>query len=74
MRILAWNIRQGGGSRFARIGEALARHKADILVMGDDWKGRFDIYKDLCEVVYLPRTKGISTTQVKEETVRKALQ
>jgi exodeoxyribonuclease III len=35
MRLLAWNIRQGGGSRLARIAEALARHKADILVLSE---------------------------------------
>ncbi len=39
---------------------------ADILVMGDDWKGRFDEFKDICEVVYLPRTTGISTTEILE--------
>jgi glycerol-3-phosphate cytidylyltransferase len=41
-------------------------HKADILVMGDDWSGRFDFCKDLCRVVYLPRTPSISTTQLIE--------
>jgi exonuclease III len=35
MRLLAWNIRQGGGSRLARIADALARHKADILVLSE---------------------------------------
>ena len=35
--------------------------------MGDDWKGESDYLKDYCEVVYLPRTKGISTTKIKEE-------
>ncbi|MGJ3493999.1 Glycerol-3-phosphate cytidylyltransferase [Piscirickettsia salmonis] len=45
--------------------EYLIRHKANTLVMGDDWKGRFDFCKDLCEVVYLPRTKDISTTDLK---------
>ena len=40
--------------------------KADILVMGDDWEGRFDEFKDICEVVYLPRTPSISTTQLIE--------
>ena len=35
---------------------------ADILVMGDDWTGRFDEYNDVCRVVYLPRTPSISTT------------
>jgi glycerol-3-phosphate cytidylyltransferase len=40
--------------------------KADILVMGDDWKGRFDEFNDICEVVYLPRTPSISTTELIE--------
>jgi exonuclease III len=35
MRLLVWNIRQGGGSRLARIADALARHKADILVLSE---------------------------------------
>lgn len=42
-------------------------YKADIFVMGDDWKGKFDFLGDFCEVVYLPRTPEISTTQIKEE-------
>lgn len=42
-------------------------HDVDIFVMGDDWEGEFDFLKDLCEVVYLPRTDGISTTKIKEE-------
>ena len=42
-------------------------NNVDIFVMGDDWKGEFDYLKDYCEVVYLPRTKGISTTKIKEE-------
>lgn len=37
-------------------------YQADILVMGDDWEGKFDEFKDICEVIYLPRTNGISTT------------
>ncbi|MBU2979977.1 adenylyltransferase/cytidyltransferase family protein [Alteromonas sp. C1M14] len=41
-------------------------YKADILVMGDDWKGRFDEFKDICEVVYLSRTASISTTEIIE--------
>ncbi|ALA26427.1 glycerol-3-phosphate cytidylyltransferase [Piscirickettsia salmonis] len=45
--------------------EYLIRYKANTLVMGDDWKGRFDFCKNLCEVVYLPRTKDISTTDLK---------
>jgi exonuclease III len=35
MRLLAWNIRQGGGSRLARIADALARHEADVLVLSE---------------------------------------
>ena len=34
--------------------------------MGDDWKGQFDFLEKYCNVVYLPRTKGISTTQLKQ--------
>jgi glycerol-3-phosphate cytidylyltransferase len=44
----------------------VADHGADILVMGDDWGGRFDFVSDLCKVVYLPRTPSISTTAVIE--------
>ncbi|MGC4175629.1 adenylyltransferase/cytidyltransferase family protein [Demequina sp.] len=44
--------------------EYLLEHRADILVMGDDWKGRFDEFGDICEVVYLPRTADISTTDI----------
>lgn len=40
---------------------------ADVLVMGDDWSGRFDEFKDVCEVVYLPRTPAISTTALIEK-------
>ncbi|MCR5430699.1 MAG: glycerol-3-phosphate cytidylyltransferase [Eubacterium sp.] len=39
----------------------------DVFVMGDDWEGKFDFLKDYCEVVYLPRTEGISTTQIKDD-------
>jgi hypothetical protein len=35
MRLLAWNIRQGGGSRLTAICEALARHDADVLVLSE---------------------------------------
>ncbi|SHH27412.1 Glycerol-3-phosphate cytidylyltransferase [Thermosyntropha lipolytica DSM 11003] len=41
--------------------------KIDILVMGDDWKGKFDFLKEYCEVIYLPRTPEISTTKIKED-------
>ena len=43
------------------------RYHADVFVMGDDWKGKFDFLKDQCEVVYLPRTPEISSTKIKAE-------
>ena len=39
--------------------------RVDTFVMGDDWEGKFDFLKEHCEVVYLPRTPEISTTQIK---------
>lgn len=39
----------------------------DTFVMGDDWQGKFDFLKPYCEVVYLPRTPEISTTQIKQD-------
>ncbi len=48
----------------------LKQHKADILVMGDDWKGKFDHFSKYAKVVYLPRTRGISTTEI-IETIKK---
>lgn len=43
----------------------------DTFVMGDDWKGKFDFLKDSCEVVYLPRTPEISSTQIKKDLEKK---
>jgi glycerol-3-phosphate cytidylyltransferase len=43
------------------------QYAADVLVMGDDWRGRFDELADLCEVVYLPRTPAVSTTALIEK-------
>ena len=48
-------------------GRYIRDHRADVLVMGDDWAGRFDEFSELCEVVYLPRTPSISTTEVIEK-------
>jgi glycerol-3-phosphate cytidylyltransferase len=45
----------------------IEKYAADVLVMGDDWAGRFDELRDLCEVVYLPRTPAISTTALIEK-------
>ena len=42
-------------------------YKIDTFVMGDDWKGKFDFLKEYCDVVYLPRTEGISTTKIKQD-------
>lgn len=43
--------------------------KVDIVVMGGDWAGsdRFEYLKEYCEVIYLDRTAGVSTTQIKQE-------
>lgn len=49
----------------------LLQHRADILVMGDDWQGRFDEFSDICDVHYLTRTPAISTT-VTIEKIRSA--
>ncbi|WP_301420124.1 glycerol-3-phosphate cytidylyltransferase [Mammaliicoccus lentus] len=41
--------------------------KVDTFLMGHDWEGEFDFLKNECEVIYLKRTEGISTTQIKKE-------
>lgn len=41
--------------------------RVDTFVIGNDWEGKFDFLRDYCEVVYLPRTPEISTTQIKQE-------
>lgn len=51
--------------------EYIIKYKADILVMGDDWEGKFDYLNDICEVIYLPRTKEISTTETIQHIVNK---
>ncbi len=45
------------------------KYYVDTVVMGDDWAGneKFEVLKDYCEVVYLPRTEGISTTKIKRD-------
>ena len=47
--------------------EDIIKYEIDVFVMGDDWEGKFDFLKEHCEVVYLPRTEDISTTQIKSE-------
>lgn len=44
----------------------ITRYKADLLVMGDDWKGKFDHFGPLCRVAYLERTPLISSTLLRE--------
>jgi glycerol-3-phosphate cytidylyltransferase len=46
--------------------EDVKKYNADIFVMGNDWEGKFDFLKDLCKVIYLPRTQDISTTLMKQ--------
>jgi len=45
----------------------IKNYNIDVFVIGDDWKGKFDYLSEYCEVVYLPRTEGISTTKVKTD-------
>ncbi|EMC2118701.1 adenylyltransferase/cytidyltransferase family protein [Campylobacter jejuni] len=44
----------------------LLKYQANILVMGDDWKGKFDCFNDICDVIYFERTPSISTTKIIE--------
>lgn len=43
----------------------IQKNEVQLFVMGSDWDGKFDELKDYCEVKYLPRTEGISTTKIK---------
>lgn len=47
--------------------EYLLCHQAAVLAMGDDWKGRFDEFTDICRVVYFERTPAVSTTAIIEK-------
>ncbi len=44
----------------------IEKYGVTVFGMGHDWTGKFDDLKDLCEVVYLPRTSGVSSTEMKE--------
>lgn len=48
----------------------IKKYDVDTFVIGDDWKGKFDFLKDECNVVYLDRTPGISTTERKAKIIR----
>jgi glycerol-3-phosphate cytidylyltransferase len=50
---------------WAQKSEDISKYGVDVFVIGDDWAGRFDSLKSLCEVVYLPRTQNVSTTELK---------
>lgn len=47
----------------------IRRFGCTAFVMGDDWKGRFDELRSLCQVIYLPRTEGVSSTELKADVV-----
>lgn len=46
----------------------IQRYEVDIFAIGSDWEGVFDYLKEYCKVVYLPRTEGISSTMLREQT------
>ena len=49
----------------------IIKYGVDVFVIGDDWKGKFDHIAEYCELVYLPRTEGISSTLIRETTFEK---
>lgn len=46
----------------------IQKYDIDIFAIGSDWEGKFDYLKEYCEVVYLPRTEGISSTMLRDES------
>lgn len=44
----------------------IVEHGVDVFAIGDDWRGKFDDLESLCRVEYLPRTDGISSTEIKQ--------
>lgn len=46
----------------------IQKHQVDIFAIGSDWLGKFDYLNDYCEVVYLERTRGVSSTQLRNES------
>lgn len=53
--------------------EDIKRYKINTFVIGDDWEGKFDFLSPYCDVIYLPRTKGISTSMIKHELLKSSL-
>jgi glycerol-3-phosphate cytidylyltransferase len=48
----------------------IERYNIHTFIIGDDWKGKFDLLKAQCEVIYLPRTEGISSTIRKKQIIQ----
>ena len=46
----------------------IQKYDVDIFAIGSDWEGKFDYLSEYCEVVYLPRTEGISSTMLRNES------
>ena len=51
---------------FEKKREYILENNADVFIMGDDWKDKFNEFNDICKVIYLPRTPSISTTKLVE--------
>ena len=49
----------------------ISENNVDIFAIGDDWKGKFDFLKDDCQVIYLSRTQGISSSGLKQEVAER---
>lgn len=47
----------------------IQKYEIDIFAIGSDWEGEFDYLKEYCDVVYLPRTEGVSSTKLREESM-----
>lgn len=47
----------------------IQKYNVDVFAIGSDWEGYFDYLKEYCEVVYLPRTQGISSTMLRESQI-----
>lgn len=50
--------------------EDVQRYRIDVFVIGDDWEGKYDYLREWCKVVYLPRTKGVSSTIIRNDANR----
>jgi len=44
----------------------IKKYNVDVFLMGNDWEGKFDELSEFCQVIYLPRTKSISSTSIKK--------